>query len=122
MDWLAQASIGWLITALIQLLLHWFPWRLALKHIMPWAMVAGVLGMAAPLTGILLLWIKQYPNILLVQVLIALWGTVICTILSVFFGYFVDWILTRRRLSDELRQYQELKDDQTRKTRHTSRK
>jgi hypothetical protein len=117
MNWLAQAVVGWLIAALIELVLHWFPWRMALKVIMPWASLAGVLGMGAPFAGILLLWIKQYqplmpllPDEIYFRVLVCFSGMVVSTILAISLGYFVDWLLDKLRQADELSEIQRLND------------
>ena len=120
MNWLAQAGVGWLIAALFELVLHWFPWRLALKRNTPWVCVAGVLGMAIPFGGLLLLWIKDYqplpltPYEIIFRTLIAFWGMIIFTVAAILSGYAIDWLLIHLRLAEELQELMELNNDTSR--------
>ena len=125
MDWLAQASVGWLFAALLELIIHWFPWRMVIKNTMPWASIASILAIC-PYAVILLLWIQQHQLILsstsevLFRALITFLGTIISVILAILCANFIDWMLDRIRRSYEQNEIMKLRDDQTRQIRHSS--
>ena len=113
-----------LIVALIELVLHWFPWRLALRRDLPRliAYVGGVLGMVVPLTVLLLLWIQEYrmaaypipgnQMMVLVQALTALWAVILAAGVGVALGYASDWIISKITLAHELGELLEMRDEQ----------
>lgn len=87
-----------LISGLIQLVLHGFPWRLVLGrdlHQVP-AYVLGVLGIVLPLTVLYWTW-EQQANLHLV----ALWACVVASGAAVMGAYATDWVLSRVRSSFE---------------------
>ncbi len=87
-----------LICALVQLVLHWFPWRMLLGsdlHRVA-AYMLGVLGFALPLTA--LYWHVGMDGWMHI---VALWACVLSSGLAVLSGYGLDWVVSRVRSSYE---------------------
>lgn|SRR5574341_829093 len=99
MTWLSDLILAAILTGLIELMLHWLPWRLLLQRDLPRtiAYVLGVLGLLGPLSWLFYTW--EY-----LQALEALWVVVITGGLAVHFGYGVDLLgveLARRKEAEE---------------------
>lgn len=88
-----------LVAALIQLVEHYFPWRLALGKDLPRlaAYVIGVLGMIVPLS--VLYGMQSLNN---TETVIALWSTVAASGAAVSNAYGLDWVLRRLALAGDL--------------------
>jgi hypothetical protein len=104
-------SLAALVSALIQLVSHWFPWRLVLGRNLPrvWAYVVGVLGFLVPVTALFWYWdvnglVEAWLN------LIALWACVVASGLAVVLAYAIDCIANRVRLSHELEELNDRKE------------
>lgn len=87
-----------LICGLIQMVQHWFPWRMALGGELHrvLAYVLGVLGIVLPLT--VLYWNLEQTRGLHV---LALWACVTASGMAVMGAYGLDWLLNRVRKSYE---------------------
>jgi hypothetical protein len=85
-----------LVSALIQAVLHWFPWRMVLARDLPRipAYILGVLGVALPLSGLYWYWCD-------VSALVSLWVVIAASGSSVIGAYAIDWTLDRVRQSYE---------------------
>jgi phosphate/sulfate permease len=85
-----------LVAALIQMTLHWFPWRMVLGKDLPRisAYVLGVLGFALPLSVLLWHWQSWLE-------LLAVWAVVAASGVAVASAYGTDWMLDRVRRSYE---------------------
>ncbi len=97
MTWSSDLIQAALIAALIELMLHWTPWRLFLQQDLPRpvAYMLGVLGLIGPLTWLF----RENP-----QAQQALWVVTISGGLAVLFGYGVDRLgieLARRKEAEE---------------------
>lgn len=119
MNWQTNVGITALITALVLLVEHYFPWRLVLKRDLPRqaAYVLGVLAILLPFSCLLLLWIREWsapfgyplpagvlldPGEALRRVLVALWAVVLASGVSTLGAYLLDWLLERIALAGEL--------------------
>jgi len=123
MTWTSQIALTALVVTLFEMVLHWFPWRLALRKDLPrlWSYSLGVLGMVVPLSILLLLWIKEYEqagypipggqDAALIKALVALWAVVLAAGGGVALGYAVDWVVGKVTLAHELGELLELKQD-----------
>jgi len=89
--WLAA-----LIAGLIQLIEHWFPWRMFLGRDLPRlaAYILGVLGFLVPLTWLFVIY-QEWVG------LIAIWAVVVASGAAVAWAYGVDWVMDRVRRSYE---------------------
>jgi len=58
MTWEYQVVVTAIIVALVELVEHWFPWRLVLRRDLPRlaAYILGVAGIALPYTALLMMW------------------------------------------------------------------
>ncbi len=85
-----------LLSALLQLLLHWFPWQMIFRNGLPrlLAYSFGMLGILLPFSGLMILWQEW-------SALVALWAVVVASGLAVIKAYGLDWMLNRVRLSFE---------------------
>lgn len=125
MDWQHQVAITALITFLIEIIEHYFPWRMLLRRDLPRlaAYVLGVSGLVVPLSLLLLLWIDQYhvsfpiPDAYLIpasqialQSLVAVWATVLAGAIAVLGAYILDWLMGRINLAEELTEILEQHD------------
>lgn len=106
-----SVSLAALVSALIQLVSHWFPWRVALGRDLPrvWAYVVGVLGFLLPVTGLYWYWDAAQVSDAWIH-LIGLWVCVAASGLAVVLGYRIDWLLDRVR-----RSYEQEERDEARK-------
>jgi O-antigen ligase len=88
-----QAAV---IAALIQLIEHWFPWRMLIGRELPRvaAYALGVLGFMAPLS---VLFIDQQAW----GALLAVWAVVVASGMAVMSAYAADWVMDRVRRSYE---------------------
>jgi len=88
-----------LIAALIEAVLHWFPWRIFVRRDLPRpiAYMAGVLGIEGPLTWLLWAWGD-------LQAMAALWIVTGAAGLMVLMAYGLDW------LGVKISQYQEMRE------------
>jgi hypothetical protein len=101
-------ALAALVSALVQAISHWFPWRLALGRELPrvWAYVVGVLGFLLPVT--VLYWRWDVVGLMVAwSHLVALWACVVASGLAVVLGYAIDGIANRVRLSHELEELHE---------------
>ncbi len=91
------------ISGLIQMVLHWFPWRMIMGHGIPriLAYILGVLGIVLPLSALFIQWqqVGVVPDEW--QHLLALWACVLSSGLAVIAAYGFDWVLNRVRKSYE---------------------
>jgi len=89
--------IACIITVLALLTEHWFPWRLLLRRDLHRvaAYVLGVLALALPLTA--LFWSER-------RYVVALWAVIVSGGSAVMLAHFVDWLLTRIRRAEELKE------------------
>lgn len=116
MSWAWELGIAALIAALVQCVLHWFPWRLASGQDLPRtrAYALGVLGIVLPYSGLLLLWIGEQSCGVL-PALIGIWVIVAASGGAVNLAYWLDQTFNQVRLADELEEIlrlQEGRDDQ----------
>ena len=88
-----QAAV---IAALVQLIEHWFPWRMLIGRDLPRvaAYALGVLGFMAPLS---VLFVEQQAW----TELLAVWAVVAASGMAVASAHVVDWALDRIRRSYE---------------------
>jgi hypothetical protein len=90
-----------LIAALIELVLHWFPWRMAIGRDLPRpvAYVLGVLGFALPLTCLWWMWWV---------LVIELWIVIAAAGIAVMVAYALDKLIhTMRRGHEAVEQLNE---------------
>lgn len=94
-----------LIAALMQAVLHLFPWQMIFPHGLPrlLAYILGVLGFLLPVSGLFVFW-QEWAS------LAALWAAVIASGLAVLKLYGLDWILNRIRLSFESEEREHAKE------------
>jgi hypothetical protein len=92
------------VSALVQAVSHWFPWRLVLGRELPrvWAYIVGVLGFLAPLTVLFWSWEAW-------MYLAALWACVVSSGLAVVLAYAIDGVANRVDMSHELEEIHEAK-------------
>lgn len=116
MSWRLEVAVMAVIVALVELVLHWFPWRLALRRDLSRvaAYVLGVLGLFSPLSILLLLWaygdLNCSPGEALQRALIALWSSVFAGGLAVLAAYGLDRVADRMTLATEQSEVLELRD------------
>ncbi len=124
MSWQGQIAVTALISSLIELVIHYFPWQLAFKKEIPhlFAYICGSAGFLLPMTGLLHLWSRQwgiYPvpgmenmpdGVTVLYVLLALWIVMLSAGGAVCMAKAVDFILRRVRLADELVELMEAND------------
>jgi hypothetical protein len=92
-----EILLACVVTMLLLLVEHWFPWRLMLRRDLPRlaAYVLGVLALAGPLTALFVRWKAWMP-------LAGLWSVIVSGGLAVMVAYGVDWLLGRLALAVEL--------------------
>jgi uncharacterized membrane protein len=93
----ASLILAALVSALIQLVQHWFPWRMVLRReTLPRivAYILGVLGIGLPLSVLFCAW-QSWSELL------ALWIVILVSGLAVILAYAIDWTLDRVRRSYE---------------------
>ena len=85
------------VAALLLLVEHWFPWRLALGRDLPRlaAYVLGVLALVVPLTVLF----AQRGEL---DAAIGMWAVIVSGGLAVILAHGVDWLLARLALAKEL--------------------
>jgi hypothetical protein len=85
-----------LVAALLELVMHWFPWRLMLRRDLhrTAAYVLGTLGIAVPLTALFAYW-GQWVELL------ALWAVVVAAGVSVLVAYAFDALVIKLARGDE---------------------
>lgn len=85
------------VAALLLLVEHWFPWRLALGRDLPRlaAYVLGVVALVAPLT---VLFARRGE----LDAAIGMWAVIVSGGAAVMLAYGVDWLLARLALAKEL--------------------
>jgi hypothetical protein len=100
-------ALSALVSALIQAVSHWFPWRLVLGRALPrvWAYIVGVLGFLAPLTVLFWSWGAWL-------YLAALWACVVSSGLAVVLAYAIDEIANRVRLAHELQELYDAREEE----------
>lgn len=106
-----QILLTTLISVLLMLVEHWFPWRLLLRKDLPRvaAYVLGVLGMAVSLTGLYAYWAVEPPDPFWAHGhLAALWSVIVGSGLAVVGAYGIDRLLTRLARSVELEEILEI--------------
>lgn len=99
-----------LVSALVQALSHWFPWRLVLGYELPKvaAYTIGVLGFLLPVT--VLFWRWDVVGLMVAwSHLVALWACVLASGLTVVLAYAIDTVANRVRMSHELEELNEAK-------------
>jgi hypothetical protein len=86
-----EIAIVALVSALIQISLHWFPWRAALGRELPRvsAYILGVAGMMIPFSVLLAAWAEW-------MALIGLWVVILSSGLAVVIVYAIDSLLAAR--------------------------
>ena len=89
MVWL-EILLTALIAVLLELVMHWFPWRMILRRDLtrPAAYVLGVFGIAGPVSVLWALWG-------MINVVISLWAVIVATGLAVVGAYDIDALLNR---------------------------
>lgn len=94
-----------LITVLLLLVQHWFPWGLLLGRELPRlaAYIMGVLAITLPLTGLYVRW-SLVPPLMILPHLIAMWVVVGLGGLAVLIAHLVDAIMARIRSASELKE------------------
>jgi len=103
-------ALSALVSALVQTVSHWFPWRLVLGRELPrvWAYIVGVLGFLLPVT--VLFWRWDAAGLMEAWAhLVALWACVLASGLAVVLAYAIDSVANRVRLSHELEELYEAK-------------
>lgn len=98
-----------LLVALLQLTLHWFPWRLWLTRDLPRLAeyMVGVLGFAVPYSLLIWYWSNSLDvssELAFLYCLAALWAVVVTSGLVVFAVSGLDWLIQRIRLASELQE------------------
>ena len=95
-----------LIVVVIELLLHFLPWRLWIGADLPRlaAYVLGLLGMMGPLS----LWLMDHGEIEIMQ---TMWTVILSAGGAVFMAYGVDHVLMRERESREGKQREQIMVD-----------
>lgn len=106
-------ALAAVVSALIQLVSHWFPWRLVLGRNLPRvaAYVVGVLGFLLPVTGLYWYWDAHQVMAAWLH-LVALWACVSASGLAVVLGYAIDCIANRVRLAQELQELYEAREEE----------
>jgi len=94
-----------LITVLLLLVEHWFPWSLLLEGGLPRlaSYIIGVLALALPLSGLYGLWLNNPPELAWFY-LLSLWAVILAGGIAVILAYALDKIMARVRLSYELQE------------------
>jgi len=102
-----------LVTVLLLLVEHWFPWPLLLGQALPRlpSYIAGVLALALPLSALYGLWLNNPPDLAWFY-LLSLWAVIVAGGLSVILAYALDKIMARVRLSYELQELFKLAEEQ----------
>jgi uncharacterized membrane protein len=86
-----EIAIVAIVSVLIQVCLHWFPWRPALGKELPRvsAYILGVAGMMIPFSVLLVVWNEW-------MTLIGLWVVILASGLAVVLVYAIDSLLAAR--------------------------
>lgn len=115
MSWHGQVVITALISALIELLIHYLPWQLIIKRDFSKNM-AHFLGIALPITALLSFWSRQWglypvpgftnlPDGAVVKiVIISIWCVLLSAYGSILLANVMDHILRNLRLVEELKE------------------
>jgi len=98
-----QITVTAFVSALILLVEHWFPWRMALRRDLYKlaAYILGVMGLAAPLSVLFWLW-AGWPDCPPYAHLVALWVVIVSGGLAVMVAYGVDWLLGKLAAARDL--------------------
>ena len=93
----AQIGLAALVASLTLLVQHYFPWRLVFRKDLPrvLAYVMGVLALAAPLSGLFVVW-GEFAS------LVSLWVVIGAGGISVMGAYGLEWLLKKIREAEEL--------------------
>lgn len=109
---LNPVALAALISALIQLVSHWFPWRMVLKQDLPRipSYVIGVLGFLLPVSGLYWHW-EQSAVVAAGQYLAGLWACVASSGLAVVVAYAIDYVTNRVRMASELQELDDVRKE-----------